>query len=734
MGYRFDMTPLTGTLGDYEGSVRLIKVDETKLEAFWDDMVAKYHYIGYEGQFGCRVKYLIAIGKQPVGAIGFCSAVYKLGPRDQYIGWDEATRMSMLPHMVNNNRFLILEWVKIKNLASYVLSVSLKQLRIDWKKQYEVEPYMVETFVDRQLYSGTSYKAANWTYLGMTQGYGKQGNTFVYHGQLKDIYVKIMNRRLASQFHPDLGRLRKNDAKEILSMINGVPTWYPSVLDTMGLKDINIETVSKLLAEHLATYAPYLGRSEQKKHFTTLVQGHLSDLQRKSNEPIAIAFSGAGSVRNVANFITRDSWDEEGMLEAYQKEAVGLLFHPEGMITGDGCDFPKKGKHSVGVQRQYCGRLGKTDNCQSSVMVGYAGPNGYGLLDYELYMPKTWLEADHADLRKECNVPDNLVFKTKNELMSESIRKIASSEGFNGKYVGVDSSFGNDKAFLDFLPKNLIYVADVHCNCEVFRSRPDMGVPEYSGRGKRPTKTVPSIMAVSVKEIAEDDSVPWNDVVLGIGAKGPIITKDKFMPVVEVRDGGPGKDIWLYIRRLEDGSLKYALCNESMEATISDIRKPALMRWAIEQCFNECKQHLGMDHYEVRTWHGWHRHILLTLIAHLFVAKIRKQLSVRPRSPGTAPYVDSPVSLDEYLDAFEKIEKGEPIDNPHIMAMPDKPQQIMTIGLVLDLISCFMTKIGEIMKALDFKLKNMADSFNSHASSKIRKVLEERSLAAASTG
>jgi SRSO17 transposase len=730
MGYRFDMTPRAGTLGDYADSVRLVKVDETKLEAFWDALVVKYHYIGYKGQFGCRIKYLIVIGKQPIGAIGFCSAVYKLGPRDQYIGWDKATRMLILPHVINSNRFLILPWIKIKNLASYVLSASLKQVRMDWQKQYEVEPYMVETFVDRQLYSGTSYKAANWTYLGITQGYGRQGDTFVYHGRPKDIYVKIMNRRFASQFHPNLGRLRKNEAEEILAMINGVPMWYPSVLDTMGMDTINMETVPRLLAEHLATFTPHLGRSEQKKHFTTLIQGRLSDLNRKSNEPVALAFSGVGSVRNVANFMSRDNWDEKGMLEAYRKETGELLFHLEGMITGDGCDFPKKGKHSVGVQRQYCGRLGKTDSCQASVMVGYAGPNGYGLLDYELYMPKPWLDTDHADLRKECNVPEKLTFKTKNELLLESIQKVANLENFKGKYVGVDSSFGNDKAFLDSLPENLIYFADVHCNGEVFKSRPDMAVPEYSGRGKRPTKAVPSFAPVSVKKIAEDDSIPWNDVVLGIGAKGPIITKDKCIPVVEVRDGGPGKDIWLYIRKLEDGSLKYALCNESMDATIADIRKPALMRWAIEQCFNECKQHLGMDHYEVRTWQGWHRHILLTYISHLFVVKLRKQLSVPPLSPGSAPYVDSPVSLDEYLDAFEKLDKDEPIENPHIMAMPDKPQQIMTIGLVLDLIACFMTKIGEIMKALDFKLKNLADSFNSHATTRIRKVLNERNLAA----
>ncbi len=363
MKYRFGKTPLTGTLGDYADIVRLIKVDETKLEAFWDDLVAEYHYIGYKGQFGCRIKYLIVIGKQPIGAIGFCSAVYKLGSRDKFIGWDEATRMSMLPHLVNNNRFLILPWIKIKNLASYVLSASLKQLRIDWKKQYDVELYMVETFVDRQMFRGTCYQAANWTYLGVTQGYGREGNTFVYHGQKEDIYVKIMNRRFSRQFHSSLERLHKSDKEEILAMINGVPMWYPSVLDVMGISKINIETVPKLLAEHLSNFVAYLGRKEHINHLTTLVQGHLSDLERKSNEPIAIAFSGVENVRNIANFMSKDNWDETGMMEAYQKETGTILFHSDGMITGDGCDFPKKRKHFVGVQRQYCGRLGKTDSC-----------------------------------------------------------------------------------------------------------------------------------------------------------------------------------------------------------------------------------------------------------------------------------------------------------------------------------------------------------------------------------
>lgn len=614
MRYRFNMAPLTGTLGDYKDLVRLIKVDETKLEVFWNEMVAKYHYIGFEGQFGCRVKYIIAIGKQPIGAISFCSAVYKLGPRDQYLGWDEETRMKTLPHIVNNNRFLILPWIKIKNLSSYILSASLRQLRVDWLKQYGIELYMVETFVDRQIYRGTSYKAASWTYLGITQGYERQGNRFVYHGKPKDIYVKIMNRRLLQQFRPDLGRLQKSETEEILDIINSVSTWRPSILEAMGLRDINTEEISKLLAEHLSDYTPYLGRSEQKKHFSILIQGRLSDLERKTNEPIALAFSGPGSVRNVANFMSNDLWDESGMLEAYQKETGQLLFHLEGMITGDGCDFPKKGKYSVGVGRQYCGYLGRIDNCQASVMAGYVGPNGYGLLDYELYMPKTWFEEDYIDLQKKCKVPEKLMFKTKNELMLESIHKIAGSKSFKGKYIGVDSSFGSDKDFLDSLPDNLIYFADVLNSHEVFRK---------CSSKKRDS--------VCVKKLAEDNSIPWNDLTPKVGTKGTKVTRDKCIPVIEERNGTPGKDIWLYIIELEDSSLKYGICNKSMDATIEDIRKLAFMRRFIEECFKECRKYLGMDHYEIRTWHGWRRHMLLTFIVHLFIAKIRKQLNVLPR-------------------------------------------------------------------------------------------------------
>jgi SRSO17 transposase len=722
--YRLVTSPLEGDINDFDEPVRLHKVDETKWESYWDRIVDKYHYLGYGWQFGGRVKYFVTLGERIIGAIGFCSAVYKLGPRDRYIGLSDETRAALLPHLVNNNRFLILPFVRIRNLASHVLSVSLKRLTVDWERQYGVRPYMVETFVDRNKFKGTSYRAANWVCLGETQGYGKRGDAFVRHGEPKAIYVMVISRRLA--VGPSHGAARHASEREgLVGMINGMPMWTPSTIKRMGLPGVvarGVEGLGEALADHLLRYLPYLGRREQKGHLLTQIKGRLSDLERKSNEPVALAFTGEGGVRTLAHFMSRDIWDDNGMKLECRKETGERLFEPEGMITGDECDFPKKGKNSVGVQRQYCGRLGKTDNCQASVMAGYAGAKGYGLLDYELYMPEPWFDDGHTKLRKQNHVPDGLTFRTKNQMLLEMIHGVAQSGQFQGRYVGVDSSFGMDKDFLDSLPGGLTYFADVRSDCTVFVGRPALALPPYSGRGKRPSVPKPEFPAVSVKSLAEGDGVAWNEVVLGIGAKGPIIARDKIMQVVEVRDGQPGRDVWLYVRELEDGSVKYALCNEPMDSPPEAVRKPALMRWSIEQCFKECKDYLGMDHYEVRSWPGWHRHILITLLAHLFVSKLRQQFSVRHRTHGPAPFIERPVALEDYLDACEKLDANEEIAHADIKPFPGGPQQIMTIGLVLKLISPFLIKLGEVLSEIDYHLRNQANAFASHTKSTLESI------------
>ena len=700
MEYLFGKTPLEGDIGDFAGSVHLVKVDETKWESFWNKVVQEHHSLGYGNSIGCRLKYLIAMGPRVVGAISFCSAAYKLGPRDKVIGWDELTRLDMLPHLACNNRFLIVPWIEVGNLASLALSLSLKCLREDWKRQYEVELYMVETFVDGDKFLGACYVADNWIRLGKTKGYGKQGNSFVSHGRVKGLYVKILSRRFACAFHPGVDRLR-GERKELLSMIGGIPIHIDDEkFKSLGIENIDPQAMDELLADHLKAFVPYLTRQETQLHFASMVKGLLSDLDRKSMLNICGDFEGIDEYRNLANFITRSPWDEDGMHGEYKKELAGILSDPMGMITGDGCDFPKKGKMSVGVARQYCGRLGKRDNCQAGVFIGYAGRRGYGLVDYELFMPEKWFEESFKDKREKCRVPENLEFRTKNKILSAMINKEWSSGRFKGRYVGVDAGFGHDHGFLDSLPPELIYFADVPSNTRVFPERPEMILPEYSGRGKRPTKPSPSIPAKSVKEIVADESVPWNDVVIGNGSDGPMLTRDKCINVVEIRNGKPAKEVWLYARELKDKSIKYSLCNAPMDAKLEDIRIPASMRWSIEQCFLECKKHLGMDHYAVRTWHGWKRHILLTLIAHLFVTKLKNKFIVTPDVPGPVPIVDKPVEADKYAEAAMLLENGQEIDHPDIHAFPKTPQQALTIGPILKLVNGLLFRKGNFMSLI----------------------------------
>ena len=718
MKYFVSQAPLEGDLENFPEPIGLIKVDETKWEPLWDQLVREHHYLGYESTIGRRVKYLVALGDRVIGAISFCSAAYKLGPRDKYLGWDKSARLAMLPRLVCNNRFLILPWVKIRNLASRVLSLSLKRMRLDWERQYQMEPCMVETFVDSERFSGTCYAADNWVHLGETKGFGRQGNGFVFHGRSKGIYVKILSRRFKRAFDPDVDRL-DTDEEELLTMIHGIPWYHPTILEALGISAFldDPTALDNALKEHIDIFKRFLCRRELLRHMTVMLKGLLSEMSCKTMVNICHDFLGIKKYRGFANFLTNSKWDDEGMLRQYQVELAKLIDDEDGMITGDGCDFPKDGDMSAGVSRQYCGASGKVDNCQASVMVGFAGKHGHGIVDFRLFMPEKWLASDFAKKRKKCRVPEDLQFMTKNKMLSEMINAMHQSGQFHGKYVGVDSAFGHDHDFLDSLPKALVYFADVHSNHEVFVGRPEMALPPYQGRGRRPTRMAPSFPPRKAKDVIDDESSPWNDVVLGNGSKGPVVAQDKYLRVVESRDSKPGKDVWLYARKLSDGTIKYAVCNAPMDALIEDVRKLALMRWSIEQSFRECKENLGMDHYELRTFNGWRRHVLMVLIAHLFTNKLRNQFGYFPDGPGVVPYVDKPVSAQDYAQASVQFQKGQKISHPHIQDRPATKQHLLSVEAVTKIINSKLQKVGEIKDLLDDKLSRAYFDYDRNATS-----------------
>ena len=185
--------PIEESLSNLE-EIRLQMARSTTEKRFWDYLIDKYHYLDYGKPIGKQIKYFVYSKESLLGCIGFADAVLKLNLRDKWIGWSKKTRERNLHLVINNVRFLILPWVKVRNLASKILSLATRQVPEDWNSYYGYKPVLFETFVDVGRFSGTSYKAANWIHLGRTKGKGRSGMKYFLHNRPKDIYVYPLGR------------------------------------------------------------------------------------------------------------------------------------------------------------------------------------------------------------------------------------------------------------------------------------------------------------------------------------------------------------------------------------------------------------------------------------------------------------------------------------------------------------------------------------------------------------
>jgi hypothetical protein len=205
----FDQIPLfikqelSGSICDYpKPAIRLVSSQDSYL---WDYLIYHYHYLGLPRLVGAHLRHLVFINAQVVACLGWASAAWKVKVRDVFIGWDELTKRKHLYLIANNTRFLILPWVQVKGLASKVLSLSLRRLSGDWQKRYGHSIYLAETFVDNARFKGTCYQAANWKYVGRTNGSAKRGNTYHYHGQPKATYLYPLHPHFRRFLNDDQG-------------------------------------------------------------------------------------------------------------------------------------------------------------------------------------------------------------------------------------------------------------------------------------------------------------------------------------------------------------------------------------------------------------------------------------------------------------------------------------------------------------------------------------------------
>jgi hypothetical protein len=200
------------------------------------------------------------------------------------------------------------------------------------------------------------------------------------------------------------------------------------------------------------------------------------------------------------------------------------------------------------------------------------------------------------------------------------------------------------------------------------------------------------------------------------------------VPVRESRDKKPRKEVWLYVRKLSDGTIKYALCNEPIDASPDEVRKWALMRWSIEQNFKETKTHLGIDQYMHRSMTAWYRHMLIGFIAHLFVIKLGLKFGIKIDTPAPAPLVTGPVPLSEYKKAWIQTKNNEPIDHPNIIPHPKEPVRILSIGMMLACIRMFIPQKAKGLADIEAELKSAYGTFLSRLKKLEAEIIGEEEL------
>jgi SRSO17 transposase len=592
----------------------------------WRQLLAEHHYLGAPELVGANLKYLVS-GREGelLGALGWQSAVQHLGCRDRLIGWTAAQRARGLEHVVNNVRFLVLPWVKVPNLASVILSESVCVLQRDWREQYRAPVWLVESFVDRQRFSGASYRAANWQVLGWTRGFAKQQGRFIHHGQPKEVYVYVIESRMRRWVHADPNQplltrayLLAQRLSEITNlhprrtrMKQAKESWEPKLPPEFNLSVEDVACVDQELRTFTQLFGDTFGRTEPRELCELYLQGLLSNTQRKNVEAIALALDGPESVRNLQRFVSDYRWNESWMRQRHWELSAESLSDEQGVWSIDASEFPKKGKASVGVAPQYCGAEGKTANCQSGVFICYCSPKAHALLDSRLYLPKCWFEPAWAKRRQQCRIPEEVSFQTKPELASALLRPLLETKLFGGLWITCDCSFGNNEAFLAALPKPFHYLAEIACTRRVWIKKA-RAHPKLESEGCRVERLV------CLKKLLN-----WQTHKVAEGEKGPIVAAFARVRVYLSAERTAQSERWLVLRNDADGRIKYALSNAPENLEVREFVRVSRARWPIERCFEEDKSELGLDHYEHRSWTAWHRHMRLVFLAQLFLVRLQ---------------------------------------------------------------------------------------------------------------
>ena len=394
------------------------------------------------------------------------------------------------------------------------------------------------------------------------------------------------------------------------------------------------------IEEYLAPYHGYFYRSESRELAECYLAGLLMEGERKSVEPMSEKVNA--SERSMQRLLTNVKWDEQLVAAKYRSTMLAASSDPQGVLVIDDSGFPKKGRDSACVARQYCGASGKTDNCQIGVSMTYVGQDVAWPYVMELFTPESWDQANDgcAAKRKKTHIPDSVHHKPKWRMALDFI-DMAQKDNVPHRAVLADGWYGNIPEFRHGLAsRGENYILGVYSNTQVFLGDPVFEVPPVKKERKQglpksrttvvSTNPQPIKLSALGESIFEDD---WQQLELRRDSRGkPLVAEAVSMrvwPAHGWRQGNSHEQVWLMIERrhLNQGGheLRYFFSNMPQHLATIDLARLYHERYWIEHGYQQLKEELGLDHHEGRSWIGWHRHVLLTFLAYGYLIQLRLQ-------------------------------------------------------------------------------------------------------------
>jgi SRSO17 transposase len=422
---------------------------------------------------------------------------------------------------------------------------------------------------------------------------------------------------------------------------------------------MDVQQVRKLkpkLRQFLKRFDDCFPRKDTRAHLPVYVAGQLSDIPEKSVEPIAI--NAGVPVRTLQEFLSQHRWDHDRARDRLQHIVRDEHSGPHATGILDETSDVKKGDKTPGVQRQWCGAVGKKENCIVTVHLAYARDGFHGLLDGELFLPESW--SDDRERCRQAGIPDGMVYRPKWKIGLELYDR-AIGNGLHFDWMSFDEGYGGKPEFLrELSARDQRFVGEVPRNFMGWVKPPRVVTRAFHKHGRGRGRKTPRLASGSpasrrVDAMLQEDGLgnqPWVKWRVKDGHKGPMVWEVKhlrFYPVTA--DGLPGEPLHLIVARdvLNPGELKFFVSNAPAGTSVQTMLLVAFSRWRVERCFEDQKSEIGLDQYEGRRYQGLKRHLILSCVSYLFLSRMRQEFGGGKSGPDGVPDPHRGGSIDPVL-------------------------------------------------------------------------------------